>query len=114
MLTFSVNALERIVSETQPQVVQKLSESRARKTKQIQNSLTSKSRELNQRSGEIGSMNSAHLQSFQTKAQGNQKLREDESAAVVSIFQKELDDMLCSCTTVGRAEGENEIKPDES
>ena len=91
--------MERIVSETQPQVVQKFSESRSKKTKQIQNSLVLKSRELNQRSAEIGSMNSAHLQGFQTKAQGNQKIREDESAAVVSSFRKDLEELVKNITS---------------
>lgn len=91
MLNFSLNAIERIVNETQPSVVQKLSESRAKKLKQIQMSLIARSRELDQRSTEIGAMNSVHLQTFQTKAQNSQKLREEETASLLKLFVAELD-----------------------
>jgi hypothetical protein len=86
MLTFSLNAVERIVNETQPHVVTRLSEGRAKKIKHVQNSLIARSRELDQRSVEMGSMNSIHLQGFQTKAANNQKLRENETVQILKTF----------------------------
>lgn len=98
MLKFSLSAIERIVNEIQPSVVQKLREGRAKKMQHIQNSLISRSRELDQRSTEIGAMNSAHLQKFQTKAQNNQKMREDETQDILKQFNFELEQLQSSAS----------------
>ena len=80
-------------------MVSKLTESRSKKLRHIQNTLIVRSRELDQRSVEIGSMNSMHLKLFETKAQEKLKLQESETSTILKNITSMLDDHSVDATT---------------
>jgi len=72
VLTFALKTAEQSLSESQPQVVAKLIEGRSKRIKLIEQTYKGKLKDIEQRSLETCSVNSSHLEVFQSKAIENQ------------------------------------------
>lgn len=92
VLLFSVNALEKNISESQPEVASKLSTSRKRKIDALKTTLASQNRDLDQRSSEIGALSTVHLKGFEEKAQTKLKQCEDDSSRLIQQLTTEIND----------------------
>ena len=82
------------MEEAQPSYVNKLSENRIRKIEYIQKSLLARSRELDQRSTEIGALNEVHLAGFQEKAKAKQASCERDTLEMMRQIASELEAAL--------------------
>ncbi len=91
VLQFSVKTAEQSLSEVQPHVVVKLVEGRQKRLKLIQMAANGRMKDIDQRSAELCAGNSAHLLTFQKKAEENNKIAEQMTKEVteklLQIFQ---------------------------
>lgn len=85
---FCLETAEQALLETQPQIVNKLNESRQRRMTVLERDANERKRDLEQRSMETCVVSTSHLETFQVKAEGKCKTAAEESQEVVLSFQK--------------------------
>ena len=95
VLTFALKTAEQSLSESQPQVVQKLVEGRQKRIKLIEQTYKGKFKDIEQRSLETCSVSTSHLEVFQSKALENQQntelMTKEATAALLALLKKPLD-----------------------
>ena len=85
VLFFCLETAEKTLSETLPHVVAKIAEGRSKRMAALEKTATDRRRDIEQRSAETVTTSSAHLESFQTKAE--KKLKEAEAEASMALTQ---------------------------
>jgi hypothetical protein len=95
VLTFALKTAEQSLTEAQPQVVTKLVEGRTKRLKLIEQQHKGKLKDVEQRSMETCSVNSVHLEAFQTKAIENQQntehLTKNATSDLLNLLKKPIE-----------------------
>lgn len=91
MLQFSISTAEQSLEEVLPHVVVKLVQGRERRLKLLEHELRSRMKDVEQRSADTCAVSTAHLETFQRKAECNSKAAKEMTEAAVRKIKSILD-----------------------
>lgn len=87
MLLFCLQTAEQALLETQPHVVNKLTEARQRRMANLERDAAERKRDLEQRSSETCAVSTSHLETFQVKAEKKCQIASEDCQEVVLSLQ---------------------------
>ena len=88
MLSFCLETSLQTLYEVQPQVVEKLNESRVKRLSLLEKEVMIRRKDLDQRSAETCAVSSTHLEAFQEKSKLKHKKAAEETEAVFSEIKQ--------------------------
>jgi F0F1-type ATP synthase membrane subunit b/b' len=88
VMSFSLNAAEQSLAETQPQTIEKLKDGRAKRIRMLEQALKDRKRDIDQRSAETNAVSSTHLEGFQNKSVQKMKVAEEETKTAVEALRE--------------------------
>ena len=87
MLGFCLESTEKALKEPQPQIVEKLHESRRKRTTLLEREVLLRRKDLDQRSAETCAVSSTHLEAFQEKSILKHKKSAEETESIFTAIQ---------------------------
>jgi hypothetical protein len=78
---------EKSLNETQPQIVERLHDSRRKRTTLLEREVAARRKDLDQRSAETCAVSSTHLEAFQEKSALKHKKAAEETEALFNEIQ---------------------------
>jgi hypothetical protein len=87
VLGFCLETAEKALNETQPQIVERLHESRRKRTTLLEREVMLRRKDLDQRSAETCAVSSTHLEAFQEKSAVKHKKATEEAEALFLEIQ---------------------------
>lgn len=87
MIGFCLETAEKALNETQPQVVEKLHDSRRKRTTLLEREVLGRRKDLDQRSAETCAVSSTHLEAFQEKSVIKHKKAAEETETLFNEVQ---------------------------